>query len=102
MLKTNTEDLNNNLNYFSTSKNVSEASESYTSALKNIINIFCKQVSNGEKTEEEIADFGQMLSIVQYFDKPIIGIDKLAEYYDRTITSSKENYIEKTNSKMVA
>ena len=48
------------------------------------------------------SDFGQMLSIVQYFDKPIIGIDKLAEYYDRTITSSKENYIEKTNSKMVA
>lgn len=102
MLRTNTEDFNTKLNYYSTGKNIEGANQNYVSALKNIINIFGNQVSNGLKTEEEIADFGEMLSIVQYLDNQIVGVEKLGDYFLTTITNSKESYIEKTNSKMVA
>ena len=102
MARTNTEDFNVKMNYYATSKDLSEASGSYVDALKSAINIFGNQISKGLKRDEEIIAFGEMLSIVKYFDRTIPGVENLLEYYSNTVQNSKENTYENISSKMVA
>ena len=102
MARTNTEDFNVKMNYYSTSKDLIEASGSYVDALKSAINIFGNQISNGLKTEEEINDFGETLSVIRYLDRTVPGVEQLLEYYSNTVENSKNITYENTNSKMVA
>ena len=102
MQHTNTEDFNAKINYYSTCKNTEAADKSYIDALKHAINIFGNQISNGLKTDEEIADFGEMLSCVRYLDKHIAGIEQVNEYYYQTVMANRENSVERTNSRMIA
>ena len=102
MARTNTEDFNVKMNYYATSKDLTEANGSYIDALKSAVNIFSNQVSNGLKTEEEINDFGEMLSVVKYFDKSIPGIEQVLEHYNNTMQNIDVMSYENTNAKMVA
>ena len=102
MQHTNTEDFNAKINYYSTCKNSQDVGKYYIESLKHAINIFGNQISNGLITENDLYDFGEMLSCVNYLDKPIAGIEQLNQYYYDTILANKENLMERTNSRMVA
>lgn len=102
MARTNTEDFNNKINYYATSKDLTEANGSYIEALKSAINIFSNQVFKGLKTQEEIYDFGEYLSTVKYFDKAMPGIEQVLEYYNNTMQNYENMSYENTNGKMVA
>lgn len=91
---TNTEKCIAKLNYNSANRDP----ESFASAMEGIINIYTTQVSNGLKTEEEINDFGEMLSIINYMDNHSKAYENIYPYFKNKIEnivnmkSNEENY----------
>lgn len=89
MAITNTEMLVSKFNYHAATKEP----ESYVSAMEGIIQIFANQVARGLKTEEEIEDFGEMISIANYIGNPINSksYQKINSYYKNLIEYSIQN-----------
>ena len=74
--------------------------ESFASAMEGIINIYTTQVSKGLKTDGEIKDFKEMLSIVNYMDNYSDKYQNIIPYFDEKIVSvidmknNEDNYEE--------
>lgn len=98
---TDTEKCIAKLNYNS----VNRDPESFARAMEEIINIYTKQVSNGLKTEEEIKDFAEMLSIVNYMDSYSERYGDICPYFRSKIENivnleNKEDSYEENHAKV--
>ncbi len=88
MATTKTEELVGLLNYGlvsrqSTTKNERRMNTGYTKAMENIISIYAHQAQNGAYTQDEIAEFGDQVSLISVLDNHDLypGIDRLPLYF---------------------
>lgn len=85
---TSTEKLIANFNSFSKGD---RNPENLSSAVKSTIDLFSRQVSKGQVTEDAIGDFTEMVTMYKYTDTPQVSKD-LTDYYSNSIAQSI-NYV---------
>lgn len=97
MTLTKTEQIIQSLNYNCTSRishgNTEYRNETFVPAIRLTNLIFASQVNNGQKTQEEIKDYAEQLSLVKYLDnsKSYTGIEELPEEFQVMCENTKTN-----------
>ena len=97
MALTITEQIIQNLNYTCTSRisrgNADYNNETYPLAIKGIAQLYSRQVSNGLKTSDEIMEFMDQLSLVNYLDRvnSYPNISKIPEEFSTICEYSNTN-----------
>ncbi len=77
-------------NYYSTCKESGTIGNSYVEAMQSIIDIYGHVVEKGLVLPEEIEDFENTLSCVDYLDNKHPGIEQLPNYFSNVIGYSKK------------
>jgi len=97
MVLTKTEQIIQNLNYTCTSR-ISRGTAEYTNdtyslAIREIAELYSRQVNNGLKNSEEINEFMEQLSLVQYLDhvNSYPNITKIPEEFSTIYEFSNTN-----------